>query len=463
MVGLPEIQALGVAFEDGDLDRAEEMLRKNPKITRRMFAFNRKKMSWMRLAAREGKLEFVKLFHSYGAILEHKALIKAGKFGHFHVVQYFDEQSVDLAAKDGKLLLYAAEFGNMVLVMRLVEDFQVDCNIVGDGGKTPLSEASKNNHADVAKYLLKRGAKTIVEYDEYDGERVPSPLAGFASHGNITMLKILLKHGAEIDDNTMNQATRNLTSLKFLRMAGGVLNGNNLGVRSQFYNSIFMDKKTLVYIHRYFFPNKFKYSLRAICDQVKCNKLDLVKYIVKHETLLYADRDSYVEINDVLLEKEEIELFLHINQKIQMSSYDFYVDEQWFSWLDKAMELGSSKMAWFILRVNDWHWDRSATYDWWNRDCLFYSLSDEKKRRLWRLVYPRVRCPYEVFEYLPPPNDFTCRESNTCPILCEELEPGQIVACSTCRNPFSLKAISEWRKICDSCPLCKETGDFYLL
>ena len=96
---IEDIQGIGAEFEEDDLYKAEEILSKNPKIMRRMFRYNQEKMSWMRLAAREGKLEFVKLFHSYGAILEHKALMEAGKYGHFHIVQYFDEQSVGFGSQ----------------------------------------------------------------------------------------------------------------------------------------------------------------------------------------------------------------------------------------------------------------------------------------------------------------------------------------------------------------------------
>ena len=365
----------------------------------------------------------------------------------------------------------------MALVKRLVEDFQVDVNYIHDYlyCKIPLWVASNKNQADIARYLLKRGAKTVAEYY---GKCLPSPLAGFASHGNIPMLKILLKHGAEIDGNTMKLSTHNLTSFKFLRVVGGSLNLDD--VLSQLYGSpIHIDKRTFEYIHKKIlkmtvsgkplrinvFPD-FNFTLHMIRDLVECNKLDLAKYVVKHGTREYerSDAKHIVEINNMLSEREETEFFLYFNRKFRGSRFYFDFDEQWICWLEKAVELGSRAMARFILSEKGWHWvDFSPFHDWWNEECIFYSLSDDTKTLLWNLVYPGVKCPKEDFKYLPPPDDFTCRESDTCPILFEKLETGKTVACSRCWNPFSKEAIDRWRNIHNSCPLCKETGDFYLI
>ena len=485
-ISLKDLRDLGKAVESKNVEEARKILDGNPKIASMVFRYKNKNITWMQFCILFGNVVFVKLFESYGAKLDEKALRDAGKSGDildFDIVQYFEEQGIDLTPFVDILLVSAVKSGNMAWVRKFVEDYQADVNLVSNE-KTLLYVASQNNQSDIVKYLLRRGAKTVVIGDYY--AFLPSPLAGFASHGNIPMLKILLKHGAEIDDETMGSAIYNLTSIKFLRVVGMTLD-SRLVLKELYSGSV--DLRTFKYIRKIFF-RKFTFETSLIYRLIYYRRNDLAKFVVRYGTWerCFIDPDdvsNMVKINNMLIDREDTELFLFFNRKFQWprhhaggNSSDDYSDdysddehveevdiycEQWFCFLKKAIELENIELVQFIINKKGWYHKDATSSDWWSEECIIHSLSSDAKKQLWNFIYPSFKYPKEDDMYFPPPPGFECRESNICPIYYNELKPGETVACSKCRKPFSKKGIDEWKRENMSCPWCKEISIFYLI
>ena len=126
------------------------------------------------IAARDGKLDFVKVLLRYEANIEARGTIKidgkviegctalwiAASNGHFDVVRLLIEQSaeVDSRTSSNSTPLRSAAFdGRLDIVSYLVES-GADVNARNFYNSTPLIVTCCKGHQDVASYLVKHGA-----------------------------------------------------------------------------------------------------------------------------------------------------------------------------------------------------------------------------------------------------------------------------------------------------------------
>ena len=127
------------------------------------------------IAARDGKLDFVKVLLRYEANIEARGTMKnvegrvvedctalwiAAAKGHFDVVRLLIEQSaeVDSRTSVGSTPLRAAAFcGHLDIVRCLVEN-GADVNARNNFNSTPLMITCYKGHPNVASYLVKHGA-----------------------------------------------------------------------------------------------------------------------------------------------------------------------------------------------------------------------------------------------------------------------------------------------------------------
>ena len=126
------------------------------------------------IAARDGKLGFVKVLLRYEANIEARGTIKidgevildctalwiAAAKGHFDVVRLLIEQNaeVDCRISSNSTPLRAAAFGGYLDIVRCLVENGADVNAHACGNSTPLMTTCHSGHLDVASYLLKHGA-----------------------------------------------------------------------------------------------------------------------------------------------------------------------------------------------------------------------------------------------------------------------------------------------------------------
>lgn len=89
-------------------------------------------------------------------------------------------------------------------MIKLIE-CNYNVNVVDYGGWTPLSEAVSHDHYDNAAFLLKHGAivdctskESVIDGEEKVASEGITPLMEAAQKGNIKMMKLLLKYGADV-------------------------------------------------------------------------------------------------------------------------------------------------------------------------------------------------------------------------------------------------------------------------
>lgn len=110
------------------------------------------------------------------------------------------------------VLLDAARAGDLGLVKKLVAQGH-SVNRDSGSGDTPLFSAVKGRNADVAAFLLSRGANVNAR-NSLGGK---SPLMEAANSGDIEMLKLLLAQGADpcaIDTNWNQENARRIAEKK---------------------------------------------------------------------------------------------------------------------------------------------------------------------------------------------------------------------------------------------------------
>ena len=126
------------------------------------------------IAARDGKLDFVKVLLRYEANIEARGTIKIGEEviegctalwiaaanGHFDVVRLLIEQNAEVdgrTSNNSTPLRAAAVDGHLDIVRCLVEN-GADVNARNYLNSTPLMVTCYKGHLDVASYLVKHGA-----------------------------------------------------------------------------------------------------------------------------------------------------------------------------------------------------------------------------------------------------------------------------------------------------------------
>uniref|UniRef100_A0A0N5B991 ANK_REP_REGION domain-containing protein n=1 Tax=Strongyloides papillosus TaxID=174720 RepID=A0A0N5B991_STREA len=105
-------------------------------------------------------------------------------------------------------------------MIKLVE-CNYNVNVVDYGGWTPLSEAVSHDHYDNAAFLLKHGAivdctskESVIEGEEKVASEGITPLMEAAQRGNIKMMKLLLKYGADV----LKENTEGNNALDYLKL-----------------------------------------------------------------------------------------------------------------------------------------------------------------------------------------------------------------------------------------------------
>ena len=131
------------------------------------------------IAARDGKLNFVKVLLRYEANIEARGTIKingeviqdctalwvaAGK-RHFDVVRLLIEQNaeVDGRTSSNSTPLRAAAFNGHLNIVRYLVENGADVNARNNFNSTPLMLTCHNGHLDVASYLVKHGANINIQ------------------------------------------------------------------------------------------------------------------------------------------------------------------------------------------------------------------------------------------------------------------------------------------------------------
>lgn len=91
-------------------------------------------------------------------------------------------------------LFYAVAVGDLEKVKEMVEVYGCDVDAEYIFGWTPLHLAVSSGNAELAKYLIKKGAS--INRKDYYGQ---SPLHLASSEGNIELMRLLIENGANVD------------------------------------------------------------------------------------------------------------------------------------------------------------------------------------------------------------------------------------------------------------------------
>ena len=168
------------------------------------------------IAARDGKLDFVKVLLRYEANIEARGTIKiesvkfsevvedctalwvAAAKGHFDVVRLLIEQNAEVECRtssNSTPLRAAALMGHLDIVHCLVEN-RADVNARTNSNSTPLIVTCYNGHLDVASYLVKHGANINLQDNEGS-----SCLHCASKQGHVQLVCELLALGAKQTQN----------------------------------------------------------------------------------------------------------------------------------------------------------------------------------------------------------------------------------------------------------------------
>ena len=169
------------------------------------------------IAARDGKLDFVKVLLRYEANIEARGTIKidgeviegctalwiAAAKGHFDVVRLLIEQNaeVDGRTSSNSTPLRAAAFNGHLNIVRCLVENGADVNARNNFNSTPLMLTCHNGHLDVASYLVKHGANINIQ--DNAGQ---SCLHYASKRGDVQLVCELLALGAKQTQN-LNRLT----------------------------------------------------------------------------------------------------------------------------------------------------------------------------------------------------------------------------------------------------------------
>ena len=169
------------------------------------------------IAARDGKLDFVKVLLRYEANIEARGTIKidgeviegctalwvATSKGHFDVVRLLIEQNAEVDSRilNNSTPLRAAAFMGHLDIVRCLVEKGADVNARDNFNCTPLMVTCYNGHLDVASYLLKHGAN--INLQDKDGI---SCLHCASERGHVQLVCELLALGAKQIQN-LNRLT----------------------------------------------------------------------------------------------------------------------------------------------------------------------------------------------------------------------------------------------------------------
>ena len=160
------------------------------------------------IAARDGKLDFVKVLLRYEANIEARGTIKidgeviegctalwiAAAKGHFDVVRLLIEQNAEVDGRTSKnsTPLRATAFDGRLDIVRCLVENGADVNARTSFNNTPLMLACNKGHLDVASYLVKHGAN--INLQDNHGR---SCLHDASKRGHVQLVCKLLALGAK--------------------------------------------------------------------------------------------------------------------------------------------------------------------------------------------------------------------------------------------------------------------------
>ncbi|EGE03227.1 ankyrin repeat-containing protein [Trichophyton equinum CBS 127.97] len=154
------------------------------------------------MAAKQGWYPVVKSLIEYGACFEWKdkmcrdAVSYAAENGDINSLNYLLAKGALPDITDSsrrRPLFYAASYGHIDIIKRLLLDKRVDPNAKGNSGKTPLSVAAEHGHEMAVDLLLSTPAVDAAHQDDF--QRTPLSLA--AENGHFNIVRLLLAQEAE--------------------------------------------------------------------------------------------------------------------------------------------------------------------------------------------------------------------------------------------------------------------------
>jgi len=153
-------------------------------------------------ACKNGNLDIVKILCENGYPWDGRsqALQKAAQYNRVEILNYLINKGYNINStfNNSTALGTAAMSGNMDCVKFLVSH---GANIYGDKKySSPLSDACYNGQTEVARYLIENGADINTPQDKTSNQL---PLHEAVSCGSMDTVKLLVEHGARIDDSVL--------------------------------------------------------------------------------------------------------------------------------------------------------------------------------------------------------------------------------------------------------------------
>ncbi len=193
-------QALLSAAESGRRDMVELFLAKGANVSK---AIGGVRWTALQCAAAQGHEDIVQLLIAKGADVDavndwgESAIDLAMEWDHREIVKL-------LAAHGADLTIHAAAYiGDSNAVQHLLSR-GADINAMDEHGRTALSLAAGEGNMAVAELLIARGAE--VDRGKEDSW-LPTPLYAAAERGQTGMVKLLIRHGANIHPGTLEDYT----------------------------------------------------------------------------------------------------------------------------------------------------------------------------------------------------------------------------------------------------------------
>lgn len=194
-----QVTPLWLAANHGHCDLVRVLTQREANLEVRESSSQRTPLSQ---AASNGHQDVVEFLVDKGANLEAKdvggwtPLSWAVMNEHLDTIELLLERGANSACKfanKGRLLLWAAQTGHAAITGLIAGNPETDLNATDDNGLTGLWWAIRNQHLEIAKILLERGANR--EIRDADGQ---TPLLWAARDTHETVTTLLLKEGADI-------------------------------------------------------------------------------------------------------------------------------------------------------------------------------------------------------------------------------------------------------------------------
>jgi len=155
-------------------------------------------------AVRNGRLTIAKILIEGGATIDPGSVALAGRTGGVEFMSYLVQEGADLNTSSRNAfhatpLCTAAASGHLKTVQWLIEN-GADPNQVA-ASQTALKEAVDNDEQNIVRYLLENGANPNIVYGRYEKTAlitaVTKHTGGRNYAGNLSIIELLLKHGAD--------------------------------------------------------------------------------------------------------------------------------------------------------------------------------------------------------------------------------------------------------------------------